>query len=247
MHSSRDSNRFVTFYKEFHFIALKNSPYNYRLRKFAVSRYLNTQKPSLILEAGSGLSPVSNRAGQTVFSEISFDALAVLKRLQPEGSYVVADCCRLPFKPNIFSHTIASEVLEHLVDDNLAMAELARVTHPGGELVVTFPHRKAYYSSDDRYVGHYRRYDVDDMRGLMRAGGFGGNTWKKLWDRLKKLPCCWRYFYMRNSSLNQIAQTGLFQGGSAILSGYFSSLPIHSIWGRSGWRPDLCPCLWQRY
>ncbi len=165
-------NRFDDFFKESNYVALKNGLYNYRLRRRSVSRYLHRQQTRTILETGSGLSPVSNKTGQTVYTDLSFEALMVLKRFNPGGRYVAADCCRLPFKSNVFSHAISSEVLEHIPDDRAAVKEMARVVTQAGELVITFPHRKCYFARDDRYVKHYRRYEIEEMERLLKNSGF---------------------------------------------------------------------------
>jgi len=49
------------------------------------------------------------------------------------------DAVRLPFDDASFHRVIASEVLEHVPDDEAAFAELARVLRPGGRLAVTVP------------------------------------------------------------------------------------------------------------
>jgi len=187
MPTHQNSNRFDDFYNERQYVLLKNSLYNYRLRSISVARYLRTQKPGPILEVGSGMSPVSSQPDRTVFSDLSFLAMQRLKQAQVAGDYVVADCMHLPFKAGIFTYTISSEVLEHIPDDKAALLEIARVTGPTGKLIVTFPHRRAYFSKDDLYVGHYRRYDVADMRQLLRAGGFQVGLVQKILGPLEKL------------------------------------------------------------
>ena len=49
------------------------------------------------------------------------------------------DATRLPFADGTFDRIIASEVLEHIADDEAAMGELARVLRPGGTMAVTVP------------------------------------------------------------------------------------------------------------
>ena len=52
---------------------------------------------------------------------------------------VQGDAVHLPFNDETFDRVIASEVLEHIHDDAAALAELARVMRPGGQLAVTVP------------------------------------------------------------------------------------------------------------
>lgn len=52
---------------------------------------------------------------------------------------VAGDARHMPFDDGSFDRVIASEVLEHIVDDEAAMAEIARVTKPGGIVAVTVP------------------------------------------------------------------------------------------------------------
>lgn len=55
------------------------------------------------------------------------------------GEVVGADALELPFDDDTFDRVIASEVLEHIDDDVLAMTEIARVTKAGGAVAVTVP------------------------------------------------------------------------------------------------------------
>ncbi len=52
---------------------------------------------------------------------------------------VRGDVSNLPFAKDIFDGVILSEVLEHLNNDAIALAEARRVLQPGGKLVVSVP------------------------------------------------------------------------------------------------------------
>lgn len=52
-----------------------------------------------------------------------------------------ADLTALPFADDAFDLVVCSHVLEHVPDDRAAMRELARVTAPGGLVLVFVPHR----------------------------------------------------------------------------------------------------------
>jgi ubiquinone/menaquinone biosynthesis C-methylase UbiE len=54
-----------------------------------------------------------------------------------------ADARRLPFDDAAATVAIASGVLEHIPDEHTAVAEIARVLQPGGQLVVVTSHRNS--------------------------------------------------------------------------------------------------------
>lgn len=157
------ANRFQDFFEEGKYVVFKNHLYNYVLRKRAIEAILCREDARLVLEIGSGISPVMTRTDRIVYSELSFLALRTLKQQHGRGAYVVADGTRLPFKDGAFSHAVSSEVLEHVPDDQKALGELSRVITTRGRLIVTFPHRKFYFMFDDRFVEHCRRYELEEM------------------------------------------------------------------------------------
>jgi SAM-dependent methyltransferase len=122
-----------------------------------------------------------------VYSELSWEALRILKRKQVGGSYVAADGMQLPFKAGIFDHTICSEVLEHIADDRKALQELARVLKPSGQLIITFPHRKFYFTYDDHFVKHLRRYELSEMEERLQTVGLSPVSIQKVLGPLEKV------------------------------------------------------------
>lgn len=193
MNNSR-ATKFDRFFSEKRYIALKNSLYNYIIRKSAVQYSLRDEVPGMILETGSGISPVTQNNKSIVYTDISLEAMKILKGSQEAGSYVVADITKLPFKENIFSHAISSEVLEHIEDDRKALEELSRVLRQQGSLIITVPHRKIYYSFDDRFVGHFRRYELEDIIEKLRITGFEPVYHRKVLGPIDKVLCCCMVF-----------------------------------------------------
>jgi SAM-dependent methyltransferase len=98
----------------------------------------------------------------------TFGAMAVAGELDLDEARVGAvqgDALALPFDDSTFDRVIASEVLEHIPDDEQAMAELARVLRSGGSMAVTVPRcgpEFVNWSLSDEYHdvpgGHIRIY-----------------------------------------------------------------------------------------
>ncbi len=91
---------------------------------------------------------------------------------------VVADAARLPFAEASFDRVIASEVLEHLADDQAAIAELARILKPGGLAALSVPaagpERANWALSRDYHEvegGHVRIYRRRELVGRCAASG----------------------------------------------------------------------------
>jgi len=91
---------------------------------------------------------------------------------------VNGDALRLPFPDNRFDRIIASEVLEHLWDDELAISELVRVLRVGGRLAVTVPTRfpeRVSWAINPKYFdtpgGHVRIYHQHELELKLEHAG----------------------------------------------------------------------------
>jgi SAM-dependent methyltransferase len=91
---------------------------------------------------------------------------------------VAGDATAMPFADCSFDRVIASEILEHIPDDQRAMAELARVLRPGGLAAVTVPRwlpERICWALSERYHntpgGHVRIYTRSVLRARLRQTG----------------------------------------------------------------------------
>jgi len=90
------------------------------------------------------------RAGVEVVSvdqlESEIESWRKLTAGEPRLTLQVGDGRELPFEDASFEHAYSVSVLEHIPEpgDEEALRELARVTKPGGRIVVTLPHAAAY-------------------------------------------------------------------------------------------------------
>jgi SAM-dependent methyltransferase len=111
----------------------------------------------------------------------TFGAMEVAGELDAEQSRVGAvrgNALALPFPDGAFDRVIASEILEHIPEDETAMAELARVLRPGGSMAVTVPRcgpEFVNWALSDEYHnvpgGHVRIYRQSQLVNRLRGTG----------------------------------------------------------------------------
>jgi glycosyltransferase involved in cell wall biosynthesis len=116
-------------------------------------------------------------------------------------AYVCADVIALPFGGALFAAVVASELLEHVVDDRAALEECMRTLAPGGQCVVSVPATEAGNSRmgwQDQYLGHVRRYRRRQAVALCEQAGLRvertatwGALFGRLYDRLVQTPALW--------------------------------------------------------
>lgn len=92
----------------------------------------------LDLAAGTGTSsaPLVRRGAQVVPCDFSLGMLTVGARRDPSLPFVAGDALRLPFADATFDAVTISFGLRNTLDPVAALAEMRRVTRPGGRLVV---------------------------------------------------------------------------------------------------------------
>jgi SAM-dependent methyltransferase len=128
-----------------------------------------------VLEIGPGLRPTAPVATST-FIDASAHAL---NRLAARGGRTVPAGDALPFADRSFDAVLAFEVVEHVDDDTGLLEEVARVSRPGGVLILSTPIHASMWSPLDDACGHVRRDEPEVLFEKVRAAGFeiGGYTW----------------------------------------------------------------------
>jgi demethylmenaquinone methyltransferase/2-methoxy-6-polyprenyl-1,4-benzoquinol methylase len=111
----------------------------------------------LDLAAGTGASSVTlqQRGASVVACDFSEGMLAVGRRRHASVRFVAGDALRLPFRDAAFSAVTISFGLRNVADVDAALAELARVTRPGGRIAVletSAPRRQPMRTGHDFYV-----------------------------------------------------------------------------------------------
>ena len=92
----------------------------------------------LDLAAGTGTSsePYTDAGIEVVACDFSLGMLEVGKRRRPDIDFVAGDAMNLPFADHSFDAVTISFGLRNVSDPQKALAEMLRVTKPGGRLVL---------------------------------------------------------------------------------------------------------------
>ena len=155
----------------------------FRGRRRILARLLARLAPPLpagarVLDVGCGTGangPVLAGDGRVA---IGLDASPVPLGLAGTGARghaarVRGDALALPFADGAFDLVVALDVLEHLDDDRAAARELARVTRPGGALVVFVPALRLLWGLQDDVSHHRRRYGKAELRAVLESAALG--------------------------------------------------------------------------
>jgi SAM-dependent methyltransferase len=72
----------------------------------------------------------------------------------------------------LYDGAVLINVLEHIKDDQLALSEIGKGLKPGGCLLLFVPALNMLYSKFDKKIGHYRRYQKNELGSLVSNAGF---------------------------------------------------------------------------
>lgn len=105
------------------------------------------------------------------FSERALEVAATL--LDPyiqQGKYrlKLGDLHDLPDDFVKVDLAISYMVMEHIADDVAFLQKIAKFVKPGGNIILGVPGRRDHWSLEDETVGHFRRYDRDDLDAVLR-------------------------------------------------------------------------------
>src|SRR5579859_6938586 len=146
----------------------------YKERRSLLAKELRRlPKPGLALDigaAGGGNTRVLRAHGwRPVALEYAPTAAQVARE---RGIDVVrGDARELPMRTGSLDLVTAFDVLEHIEEDYLAVAEICRVLRHGGTALIAVPADMALWSAHDEAVDHVRRYDRAGLTDLILKGG----------------------------------------------------------------------------
>jgi len=160
------------------------APPRFLLRLDLVRRLVaRLPKDRPILELGSGAGAMLEELARLGFQDVTGTdvsasatqtASARLAFLPPERRPRLLRASLDAFAPERarFGAILAFEVLEHVEDDERLVAQAYDLLEPGGRMLVSVPAHQDRFSVVDEAVGHFRRYERDQLRARFTDAGF---------------------------------------------------------------------------
>ena len=141
---------------------------------WAIRRYLPDARSLFEVGCGTGFVLAGLRRAfpdlRLTGGEVSLAGLEVAKRRVHDIDFFQLDARRLPFEAE-FDVVGAFDLLEHVAEDEAAIAELTRAARPGGGVVITVPQHPRLWSQVDEFSRHKRRYTRHELVSKLEQGG----------------------------------------------------------------------------
>ena len=145
------------------------------LIQWALGKYFPNAESFFEIGCGTGYVLAGIRENfpgmRLVGSDIFTDGLVFARARLPGVELYQMDARRI-FLESEFDVVGAFDVVEHLVEDERALAQMFNAARPGGGLLVTVPQQRYLWSASDQFAMHQRRYSRAELRAKVRRAGF---------------------------------------------------------------------------
>lgn len=157
---------------------LETTHWWFRARRDIIESMLSAfSKDARILEVGCSGGPLLAALQKKGFRhvcgvDISDQAIAQCRAKGLNNVYH-GDASAMPWwKEHMFDVVVASDILEHMLDDLSALREWRRVLKPEGMLIVFVPAHRYLWSGHDETNHHIRRYQKEVLKKAVRESAF---------------------------------------------------------------------------
>lgn len=202
---------------------LEDTHWWFRERRHIIAEAIKGTPPTTALDIGAGAggnTRVLQAAGWRATALEFSDAGVELAR--ERGLDVVqGDARAIPFPDDHFGLVVAYDVLEHIVEDEQVVAEIARVVRPGGRVLIAVPADPRLWSPHDEAIGHVRRYTREGLVGLF--SGFQINEVRS-WNVLLRPVVARRRKSIEDNDLTPVPK--VINGGLSLIIKAERYLPV---------------------
>ena len=143
--------------------------YNNYLVNYCLDKINKDSK--IILDFGAGLGTFSELLAQRGFSveciEPDAEQAEIIKK---KGLTLVESIDSYP--DNSIENIVSFNVFEHIEEDQIVLKQIQKKLKPGGIFFLFVPADSKLYSSFDKKLGHFRRYDLDNLLEMVRKCNF---------------------------------------------------------------------------
>lgn len=193
------------YYKEYYHLERKH--WWFMAREKIISGYISKlisekilpEKGLKILNVGCG--PGRSSENLSVFGNVTsveYDKICCEFAANMTGLEIInASITDLPFDDKSFDLVCAFDVIEHVENDEAAIAEMKRVTKCDGLIFITVPAFQSLWSHHDVVNHHYRRYRLNQVKKLFNTGS-GTLVYGSYFNFILFLPI---YFFRQFSNL----------------------------------------------
>jgi SAM-dependent methyltransferase len=145
-------------------------------RDIIINLLKRSGRNSKILEIGCSGGPLIRALNELGYKnvqgiDISRDAIDLCRRREIHDVFVM-DGSKPEFEDGQFDIVIASDVLEHIEDEEKALSEWNRILRPAGKLIVFVPAFEILWSKHDAANHHYRRYSKSELIRVLEKAEF---------------------------------------------------------------------------
>jgi SAM-dependent methyltransferase len=131
-----------------------------------------------ILEVGVGIGNFTDfliKKGQVTAIDVNKAYLNEIKKKYHDkilSGFGNIETNKYFFKDRRFDTIICLNVLEHIRNQNNAVKNMFDLLKSGGKLILLLPAHMNLYSDFDRYLGHFRRYQKNEVDKMLKDAGF---------------------------------------------------------------------------
>lgn len=142
-----------------------------RYNRFLLDLILDNATGTRVLDHGAGAGTFAIPTNDSGLNVLCMEPDQQLREaLVASGLDAVASLDDIPEGSVDYAYTL--NVLEHIRDDQAAIASLYRCLKPGGRLLVYVPAFQLLFSQMDEHVEHFRRYRRSTLVTQLRDAGF---------------------------------------------------------------------------